>query len=1102
MHRTCCRSLVGGFAGMAVAFALTLGAPTAVLAANGTWATAASGDYNTASNWVGGSIAGGATFTADFSTLDLNGDVSVTLNAPLTIGNLKFGDTDTALFGGSWELRTDAVATNILTLDNGAAKPEITVNPLVPFTTFDDAFIGHSLAGTNGFTKLGAGVLTLGPGTTNTITGGINVNAGTLRLNAAIPGQAVTITNGATLQIATGMDQGTNHSILVPVGQTANIRANASVDLGNFSANDATVNIHINNAGNTVTADGNWSVNGDAAAYNFSSTAGGFIRLRPNSGTPNFNTGNAFTNSAVHLDNVTMWTRTNSGGNDVNIGALSGTATGILGGGGQGGGTAARYFVGSLNTNTEFAGTIGSAATGIPTPIGGLNLIKQGTGVLTLSGTINNPPRADAGTGATTNAAVRGGVTQIQAGRLKLTNTATITGGINDAGAGVVLSTIDVQANGILDVTGFTGGTYETQDMQQVVGAGHVAGNWNHARGFIRPANTVPNFSANTTAVGGTIFFDHNLALSGGDIGYDATLNPATGNDLISVAGSTNITGGRIIPNFLAGLPPSTNVYTVLTAAGGITGSAASMVVDFPGRAPDATPSIVGNSLVFSPSAGGAALNLVWRGNNGATWDEEQTVNWVNGATPEEFYQFDNVTFDDTGAAAPGVTVVGVVRPGAITISGNTNYAFTGTGSITGPAGLTKTGAGNLSIQLGNSFTGAASVQGGTLDIAGSGSALGTGALTLNGVAVTANVGFNNSSLAVSNGVTVTMAGNADSGGAYGVPNLSGSGTLTFSTSVVNKWMTFSGNTFAGTVNLGTAGQAGTFTNVRLNSGNGGGNWAGSVFNIDGPTTISLRQSSATNVVVTMSIGEIHAANSGATLNAFIGGSPATHVNWQIGALNTNSTFSGNIVNGTGNNNTTSESHLTKVGTGELFLNGFTVAPGANNPYYTGDTAVFGGTLRVASTFFNDASIIRVNTGGILNLEHGAQDTVRALILNGVSVAPGTWGAAGSGATNISPLFAGAGTLNVTGRAIPGDFDGNGTVNGGDLTTFNAAFGTTSLGDADGDFDTDGSDFLIWQRNLGLTGSVEALAAVPEPTAGALAACCLLAGAARRRRRV
>jgi len=58
-------------------------------------------------------------------------------------------------------------------------------------------------------------------------------------------------------------------------------------------------------------------------------------------------------------------------------------------------------------------------------------------------------------------------------------------------------------------------------------------------------------------------------------------------------------------------------------------------------------------------------------------------------------------------------------------------------------------------------------------------------------------------------------------------------------------------------------------------------------------------------------------------------------------------------------------------------------------------------------------------------------------------------------------------------------------------------------GDADGDNDADGGDFLIWQRQLGgASASSSITAAVPEPDAMALISvggCCLVFSCARRR---
>jgi hypothetical protein len=80
---------------------------------------------------------------------------------------------------------------------------------------------------------------------------------------------------------------------------------------------------------------------------------------------------------------------------------------------------------------------------------------------------------------------------------------------------------------------------------------------------------------------------------------------------------------------------------------------------------------------------------------------------------------------------------------------------------------------------------------------------------------------------------------------------------------------------------------------------------------------------------------------------------------------------------------------------------------------------------------------------------------------------------------------------------VPGDFNGDTKVNAADLTIWRSAFATTNAGDTDNDGDSDGQDFLVWQRNVTNTP----VSSVPEPTALAVTATTLIltAGAARRR---
>ncbi len=83
-----------------------------------------------------------------------------------------------------------------------------------------------------------------------------------------------------------------------------------------------------------------------------------------------------------------------------------------------------------------------------------------------------------------------------------------------------------------------------------------------------------------------------------------------------------------------------------------------------------------------------------------------------------------------------------------------------------------------------------------------------------------------------------------------------------------------------------------------------------------------------------------------------------------------------------------------------------------------------------------------------------------------------------------------------------GDFNVNGMVDRFDLASWRLGFGlatgaTHIQGDADGDHDVDGDDFLVWQRRLGSPGqAASANAPVPEPATLLLVA---VAAAAIRR---
>ncbi|MCB1132475.1 MAG: autotransporter-associated beta strand repeat-containing protein, partial [Verrucomicrobiae bacterium] len=195
-------SIASGFLFVHTAFAL-----------DGTWINTAGGSWSTANpNWAGDQIADGAGFTADFSTVDVTADLTVTLDGTRTIGNLVFGDTAP----GSAARWTVADGTGGPLILDGPA-PTITVNPL---GTGKTATITATLDGTAGFTKTGTGSLILN-NNTNTISGPVVLSDGLLSVQSKpLTGATSVALQGGTLVVATitGNAIGSNNDTKISFG--------------------------------------------------------------------------------------------------------------------------------------------------------------------------------------------------------------------------------------------------------------------------------------------------------------------------------------------------------------------------------------------------------------------------------------------------------------------------------------------------------------------------------------------------------------------------------------------------------------------------------------------------------------------------------------------------------------------------------------------------------------------------------------------------------------------------------------------------------------------------------------------------------------------
>jgi hypothetical protein len=94
-------------------------------------------------------------------------------------------------------------------------------------------------------------------------------------------------------------------------------------------------------------------------------------------------------------------------------------------------------------------------------------------------------------------------------------------------------------------------------------------------------------------------------------------------------------------------------------------------------------------------------------------------------------------------------------------------------------------------------------------------------------------------------------------------------------------------------------------------------------------------------------------------------------------------------------------------------------------------------------------------------------------------------------------LAAGGLVAGIVDYVAPGDFNHDGAISSADMIQWRSSFGASPLADADFDGDSDGADFLTWQRQVTPSASI---VAVPEPSHYAL---CVLgygfAWCARRR---
>lgn len=211
-----------------------------------TWTELAGGSWNGGANWLNGAIGTGTDNTADFSTLTLASDTTVTLDSSPTIGGLVFAD------GGStynWTV-TAGTPAGSLTLAS-ATTPVIAVGN-------QTATLAAPWSSPNGLSKTGAGTLTLAANSTGAAN--LTANNGTLKL--AVSGLAYNasggVGNGGTLTVNPGAILQIDRSYNIGYQQAVNING-GTLDLTNNPSGDGanyTLNLNLTGGGSIISTTG------------------------------------------------------------------------------------------------------------------------------------------------------------------------------------------------------------------------------------------------------------------------------------------------------------------------------------------------------------------------------------------------------------------------------------------------------------------------------------------------------------------------------------------------------------------------------------------------------------------------------------------------------------------------------------------------------------------------------------------------------------------------------------------------------------------------------------------------------------------------------
>ena len=772
--------------------------------------------WGTANNWTSDSagstlLAGAPSTTADvvFAATGAS-NLSTTLGADYTVSTVTL-NTGGITVGGA----------NTLTANTTSALA------IRDTATSGTNVISANLAGTGaGLTKSGAGTLTLSGA--NTFGGGLILSAGTLNLNSATaPGSGTITITGGTLDNTSG--------------STVTLSNNNTQSWNGDFAFTGTNHLNLGTGVVALGASRTVTVNGATLTVGGNITGAGFGLTKAGNGNLTLAGANTFTGGVTLSAGKLNINNSGSGGTS----SALGTGTFTISGGtidNTSGSTVTLSTSNAQNWNSDFTFT-------------GTKDLNMGTGAVTMNAnrivTVN-------GGNLTVGGIISGsslGLTKAGVGTLILGGANTYTGATT-VSAGTLQTSVSnvISDSSALSVS--AGATFKLGGNDTVAS---IAGSGNYSLG------------ANTLTFGDT----SNQTVSGTISGTGALVKNGSGS--IALSGNNTYSGGTTISTGTIQIGDN-NALGSGSLKLGVSGTTASIAF----TSTDATDRTISN--VLGTFAGSSAIYTFGSAGSG------------------------NLTFTNTTSAA-----LGSVRTFTVNNSW-TSFANAFTGASDG---ITKAGTGTLILAGNNTYTGATTINAGTLQIGNGGA---TGSLsTSSAITVNGTLAFNRTG-------DVVQGTNFSSASISGIGSLvqNGAGTLT-----LNAANTYSGGTTlnTGTLVIGNTAAAGTGT-ITQSSGS-------SLLKFDTTGTVSNNMS-IYNVV----------SNQTMTLSGSITAQNTTYDVASGTTLSINGTISGS-------------GGVTKNGTGTLTLNG--------NNTFTGNTTINSGTLRAgAAGALGGPGEVVVNSGGSL----------------------------------------------------------------------------------------------------------------------------------------